>query len=329
MRRLLKYYFKRRILNISIFTLILLAVTISVLLNYSFEYNGSIYYAPISMPAIFMVVLATIVPICEFSFKMNKTNIDSLYSMPIKRSKIHLSRYIIGISQIVIPFTISYGVLLVWIAVQANYYDYSYFIGFYFLLLLLGLIIYTIVIFVYTRANTIFDGIIFLLFYAVILEFVVSVVRNSVDAIHAWNYFMYSPFFTFCYIFNEKSLGNFIDSYTITNACISILAYFIISIVFAIIYFKDIYSEMPENISQKSTSWFGYKTIIPIAEVFLSIYTLANYSIVLYILVVVGSYFLYVIYQRNFKIRMNNFIIYIASLLLGTGIGLLYYFGAL
>lgn len=56
MRKLLKFYLKKRILNLCVLSLILVVVTISVLLNYKFEWQGEIFYSPISMLAIFMVV---------------------------------------------------------------------------------------------------------------------------------------------------------------------------------------------------------------------------------------------------------------------------------
>ena len=37
-----------------------------------------------------------ITPIVEFSFKMKKITIDQAYSLPIKREKLYLTRYIIG-----------------------------------------------------------------------------------------------------------------------------------------------------------------------------------------------------------------------------------------
>lgn len=326
MRKLLKYYLKKRILNLSVLSLILVVVTISVLLNYKFEWQNQIYYAPISMPAIFMVVLSTLVPLCEFSFKMNKANIDTLYSMPIKRSKIHFARLIMGLIEIIIPFTLSYIILLIWILAAANFYSFSYFIGFYFLLIGLGIIVYLIIIFIYTRANTYHDGIIFIAFYAIILEIFFSIIRSFTDVVQAWSYSLYSPFFTLCYIFNEKSLGHFIDGYVILNAVLPVIIYLLISIGFTFIYFHDIYRERPENISQKSDSWFGYKVLLPVTIVLLSIYALANNYIIIYILGAVGAYFVYVIYQRNFRIRRENVFIYFASLFIGTCLGLLFLF---
>lgn len=326
MRKLLKFYLKKRILNLCVLSLILVVVTISVLLNYKFEWQGEIFYSPISMLAIFMVVLSTLVPLCEFSFKMNKANIDTLYSMPIKRAKIHIARLLMGLIEIIVPFTISYIIFLIWVLIAANFYNFGYFIGFYFLLLALGIIVYLILIFVYTRANTYHDGIIFICFYSIILEILFSIVRKFTDIIQSWSYSLYSPFFTLCYIFNEKSLGHYVDGYVILNAVLPTVIYLVLAIGFSLIYFHDIYHERPENISQRSNSWFGYKVLIPITIVLLSIYSLANYYIVIYILGAVGAYFIYVIYQRSFRIRRENVFIYFTSLFIGTGLGLLFFF---
>ncbi len=326
MRKLLKYYLKKRILNLCVLSLILVVVTITVLLNYKFEWMNHIYYAPISMPAIFMVVLCTLVPLCEFSFKMNKANVDTLYSMPIKRSKIHMARLIMGLIEIIIPFTISYIILLIWILIAANFYTFSYFIGFYFLLIALGIIVDLMLTFIYTRANTYHDGIIFIVFYAIILEIFFSIIRKFTDLVQSWSYSLYSPFFTLCYIFNEKSLGHFVDGYVVFNSVLPICIYLLIAIAFTFIYFHDIYRERPENISQKSDSWFGYKTLIPTTIVLLSTYSLANYYLIIYILGAVGAYFVYVIYQRSFRIRRENVFIYFTSLFIGTCLGLLILF---
>lgn len=323
MRKLLKYELKHRILNITALSLIFSIIVVSVMLNYDASLQE---FAPLSLISISMAFLSIVVPIIEFRFKMSKSHIDTLYSMPIKRSKIHLVRTISGLFEIIIPYIISYLIFFIWIISITNKFYIVYFVEFFFIILLISLITYFIIIFAFTRANNLIDGLIFILMYAVTLEFLLNLVVHFTDSIHSWNYLLCSPFIFICHIFNEKSIGNYVDGYTIGNCVASISIYFVLAIIFTIIYYKKIYKESPENISLKSDSLWGYKVLIPALVTLISIYTLSWGLIVIYILVFVGGYLLYAIYTRTFRINRYNLMILIGSYILGTIIGVLYLF---
>ena len=86
-----------------------------------------------------------ITPIVEFSFKMKKITMDQAYSLPIKREKLYLTRYIIGFLEIVVPFTLSYFISLLVIFPWANAYcNFLGFFAYYGMLLVAGFVVYSI-----------------------------------------------------------------------------------------------------------------------------------------------------------------------------------------
>ena len=118
MVKTLKYYFKARTMFIGVLTGIVLLLAFIIIKESSFlnyYYAGEKFEpvegpndAPFAMFSIIAGFLATIIPIYEFGFKMNKISIDQMYSLPIKREKLYLSRFIIGFLEIIIPLAVSF-----------------------------------------------------------------------------------------------------------------------------------------------------------------------------------------------------------------------------
>ena len=111
MINLLKYYAKKR-LNIVLLISIILITCGIVLFREGFIYEtvqtklSHCMNSPIKAIGVFSIILCYIVPLFEFSFKMRKVGIDEFYKFPITRRKLYLTKYIVGILEVIIPITI-------------------------------------------------------------------------------------------------------------------------------------------------------------------------------------------------------------------------------
>ena len=98
---LLKYYIKKRayVIGIISFIVILLAITLfrdGYIRSY-IDYMEQLVEHPMNCPIVYYtvisLVLVTVVPLFEFSFKMRKVSVDEFYKFPIKREKLYLVKY--------------------------------------------------------------------------------------------------------------------------------------------------------------------------------------------------------------------------------------------
>lgn len=131
-------------------------------------------------------ILAITIPILEFSFKMNKNTVDAFYSLPIKRNKFFLTKYTVVLLEVLIPFTITYFIMVVLVQFKENRYVDLYFFLYYIEIIAAGTILYSIISFIYTKANTMFDGLILILLYFFIgelfahnLELIIHAIGNK------------------------------------------------------------------------------------------------------------------------------------------------------
>jgi hypothetical protein len=119
---MIKYNLKNRTLLILITTIVFLAIGFALyidgdFLRYYHFYNRVTNQSfnvigPDSSPILFITIMAcilcTIIPVIEFSFKMSKISIDQMYSLPIKREKLYMAKFISGFIEILtITFLIS------------------------------------------------------------------------------------------------------------------------------------------------------------------------------------------------------------------------------
>ena len=76
--------------------------------------------------AIEIIAVSIIVVLVEFSFKMNRIQAQQAYTFPIKREKLFLSRYLVGLFEIIIPFTVSFFVSALLVYNAETLYDSKY-----------------------------------------------------------------------------------------------------------------------------------------------------------------------------------------------------------
>lgn len=338
MIKLLKHNFKTRRLILIILSAVAFLITSIYLQQNVYTYTNWIdseldiqmrfpTNPPITLPIVFACVLATIVPLFEFNFKMRKVNIDQYYSLPIKREKLYLSTFIFGFIEIVIPVTISYiyGVLSVYI--KPSMFHNIHFISFYFVLIALTFLLYSIVTFVYTRNNTVVDGLINLLFVCFVGALISGTIRyvirdnevfNNFTHLNASYYYLYSPFIQLGNTYELLLCGNYVNSSlsTIIDKSISYSLFAVLGVLCFVLFYLLAKKEKAEDCMQISNSWISYKLMIPLFTVLLIVLGSSEFLLT-FVLVCVGAYFAYVIYQRSFKIKKHNLITLISSCALG------------
>ena len=139
MKRAFNYFFKKRLLVIGIISAIMLIITLITFRNmslfYQRNYLGTVTYYPDGNPFILFtivaMILSTIFPMAEFSFKMKKTSVDLYYSLPIKKHKLYLCKYLIGLLEVVIPISISYVIGFLYVLTHENVYHMIYFLTYF------------------------------------------------------------------------------------------------------------------------------------------------------------------------------------------------------
>jgi len=276
----------------------------------------------VSVYVISLGIGLAITPIVEFSFKMKKITIDQAYSLPIKREKLYLTRYIIGFLEIIVPFTLSYFISLLVIFPWANAYcNFAGFFAYYGMLLVAGFVVYSILVFFFTKANNVIDGIICTLMATYILWPVVLMLEKMIhpnDYAHysgsfvLFNYYNYASNFSRAILFNRVIIIDYEP--LILFSILSVAAF--IGQYFMSLRFKS------EDAGQRSESWFCYKVMLPVLLIS-TMFSVQN--IIVAIIILSSTYLAYVLYKRSFKLDKKTWIIFacvmvleITSFIIGT-----------
>lgn len=320
MRNLLKYYIKKRIYIVgilSIITIVLAFIFLGSRYIIEWESNGILHLHPTNNPIEFYVtigsILATIIPMFEFSFKMKKIGIDHFYSFPIKREKLFFIKFIVGFLEVIIPFII--GTIFSYFSMIINGHIFK--LQYYFIFILLSIpflfSIYSMVSLIFSKCNTIADGIIMvglLIFvFAPIMSLVNEIINSltSYGEISPYSVSLLTIYTPYIYISDRIVLmmnGN-IDA-TIETIYIIIAILFLIfgiASVFILVYTSK--KEKSEDSMDLSSSWFSYKVFIPILiTAFIGISSEISLVVFLMLLGYIG----YVIYRRSFKIKWYDWV---------------------
>lgn len=263
-----------------------------------------------------------ITPIVEFSFKMKKITIDQAYSLPIKREKLYLTRYIIGFLEIIVPFTLSYFISLLVIFPWVNAYcNFAGFFAYYGMLLVAGFVVYSILVFFFTKANNVIDGVICTLMATYILWPVYIMLEKMIHlnaytyyrvSFVLFNYYSYTENFTKMILFENGMRVEYgpLIVFSILGVAAFIAQYFMS------LRFKS------EDAGQRSESWFCYKIMLPVLLIS-TMFSVQN--IIVAIIILLSTYLAYVLYKRSFKLDKKTWIIFacvmvleITSFIIGT-----------
>lgn len=323
MIKLLKHYINKRTITTIITSIILMII---VYINeVDAEYIGKMYQGdnmpyldtPINLPfgniITYAIILSIIFTVLEFSFKMKKVTIDQMYSIPIKRSKLYITKYLIGLFEIIVPLTLSYIVMILMIVTNEHMFNLVYAIPHYFGVIFLTVILYTTLVFIFTRCNNTVDGLINILLYT----FVTSVIIVGLELKNGINYTIMSPLILFNNVMEFKTYGfiEYFNQKDITELIISSIYNIVLCIIMVILFFVFIKKEKAEASEGKSNSLFAYNLMIPLYTTFL-VARLIDTTISTTIIIIIAAYIGYVIKNRSFKLTKKDWIIFGISVLL-------------
>lgn len=266
--------------------------------------------------SIYLLVISVFVPIYEYKVLKSKRGADLYYSLPLSKSRLNLQIYLKGLLQIVVSF-IAVFILTTLVYIIKDYGLNYFYLFLLFLTSLIGVIsLYSFNVFIFSKANNVIDGIIFVGIYLVISLLVLF----SLDVIFAFNIkFKWIQFTPLNLIFGNNSYFEYKLKYIEVNFFLSFMDYFmfifwsLLSLSLGALSILDNKNTKPENLMEKSNTYFGYTTLVPIIT-----FTLVNisgltldesFSIVILLIILFAAYVLYVIYERSFKIKPKNILI--------------------
>ena len=213
--------------------------------------------------SIVLFILCFIEPAIIFSFKMKRTAFEKEKTHPISKNNLYFVRFIMGYFEIVLPFTFAYFLSIIILFGFTAIFS-SFFI-IYLVFHILGSLIYSFFTFFYLRANNIIDG-----FVLMALGFVsVMLLGNAV--VYLFSLMGGNKISVFLYDFNPYYLLQLVAMFasegsSIFHASTIIVMLILLAILGAafagVILLRDDFRV--ENANQKTTSWFGYKTLIPL-----------------------------------------------------------------
>lgn len=342
MLKMIKYNLKNRTLLILITTIVFLAIGFALylgddFLKYFYFYNRVTdqsfdVIGPDSSPILFITIMAcilcTIIPVIEFSFKMSKISIDQMYSLPIKREKLYMAKFISGFIEILIPVSVVFIFCLLKVLFSNHMYETIYFLPYFVCLILFMFLLYSTITFFFTRGNTVIDGIINI----VLIIFVVELFSSTIDSL-LWgnirNYFdsgscyLYSPISIISELFDNKLSAEAINKlhtmyseyfYTervtlTTYEIVSVIIFILIGIGSTILFVVLNKKDKAEDSMQVSNSWFSYKVFIPVYMSLISLLMMDGSELIGFVFLFVGTYIAYVIYRRSLKIKKWDIIV--------------------
>lgn len=280
-----------------------------------------------------LVLMAYIIPIVYHKTFQKKEAIDSFWSLPIKKSKILVTKIIFGALQMITIWSITFifGVILSYI--KGMGFNQTYFALYYLLMIATSICIYLFSWFVCTTATTTLDSVILNGIWIVIM-FLFQILVNKVLKISVLsdsgfsNQFMLTILSTayckdglvpFEHIERMPSIFWISLAVSIVTSCIA----FILSV-------KNTKDSKAEDVEGPSKNIFGYRSAIPFVT--LLYFTLLNYydaisdfpsMIIVLILGFLAFFTLTFIGKRKIKFSVKLIFLFIGIVVVGNVLGYL------
>ena len=315
MKKLFKYYIKKRIsILVALFVICLLVFIIGA--DPLDRYGKAREELFIRYPIV-LGIITCIIPVIEFSFKMKKTNIDLMYSFPIKRDRLYLTKYLVGLFELLVPFVLASFVSIIVISTKENAYNLGFVFLYIIALVLVSAFSYTILSFVFIRQNTMLDGIILMLLSILALPMLVSIVKQFayMPNFYSMGYEIFAPYSFITSIFIPLMVKeDYIWSSLMYNEIVGsslIVMGAIIAFVYTAVTLKN---DKSENCMQLSNAVVGYKILIPIYSLG-ALSTRGSYilsSTPFYATIIIIITFLaFATWNRSFKLSKGKWIFFL------------------
>ena len=338
MKRQFVYELKRILLPLIVFTAVAAVVFVVAALSTDFisSYSGQAINPLTPVPASILGVLCYIVPILQFSYRMKTRSADLWYSLPVKWSALLLQRLVSGLLLVFVPYAVSFAAGVAVIAFRDNLFVMGYYAGYFAALIPAGLALFGINSFLFTRASTVIDGIVFELGSMALLlmpfwwldTLIPYYAPNALIGLQ-YHFLTVKPLDEIGSAFASAILGDGIDLKDI-----SVLTCAVAGVEGAAAYFGLFWTaarHKTETIEQPSDSPVGYRLMIPLyvfcfAAVF-SANGLANaFDLITMPIIFACGLAAYFFYRRSFRLRLSDWLWLAGSFAAGIAIGLLGYY---
>ncbi|MDE7463466.1 MAG: hypothetical protein K2M48_00410, partial [Clostridiales bacterium] len=265
------YELKKSLFAICSLALIMIAVSVTVVLTARFESEWSTPESGLTVLVIMGGALAAVVPIWMLAYKMKKRSVDLYYALPLKRGQVLRVKYLLGLIATYAPYTLAFlfGIVAAAIKYRAQAIGVGYYFAAYFASLPALYCIYSIISFVFTRAERLIDGIVFAVFWMFAAFAVASSVEMFFNAVASSMYAPFSPFETIAEYFSPlietPALPH--EHYgvgTLVNMSIGYVLTGLPAVAATVLLFVTEQKAKAENLGGVSDSPFGYKVMIPL-----------------------------------------------------------------
>lgn len=290
--------------------------------DYKLKANVTAYNSTIGVPVVFLCLLAYIVPVVEFSFFKKRINLNCAYSMPVSRRCLGLAHYLTGAITVILPFTLSYLLNFILILTRGvQYYNLAPMIPHYLLCLVLGLAMYSLMVFAFNEANTTGDGILFMLLWTFVLFFATYALDYIVSVPM---YFGIEPLPWGLIAILTKNYRQLIELTTVRDylgpqnflqapeGVFLVVTWILIGIASGVGFFLTFGKRRMEKTEEISDSFFGYRVLIPYFAV-TGMIAFLDFAIcvVFEILALIG----YTIYRRGFRYKLSDIIVLLSLII--------------
>ena len=287
----------------------------------------------ISIIYLLLGAMCFVVPALMYSFKMNRRSADAFYSLPIKREKLYLVKTLVGLILVFVPYTIAYAAGFLCVALRENYYDLIWYLPGYFGGILFGLSLYGVAAFSFARANRVADGVIFIIFYALVGLMGGEVLRQISYELNMFDVNESVFFPVFCFSDFAGNIDQLIRGAYLagkvppgggTGVRFDFFEFFFPLLYtvagFALLLLLPRFDK-GEDAEQYSDSWFGYRVMIPL---YTAIGLILSGTEILYIILFsVAAIVLTVIYRRKALFSWQYWVMIAAGVLAGIALNLI------
>ena len=350
MKKMLLFEIRRNLLALVVFCVAAVAVSVvSVLtsdLSYHFIEPESIDLrnAGIGTFTAILCILCSVVPVMQFSYRMKMNSADLYYSLPVGRVNLMLARVLIGLFLVFVPYTLAYWLGVACVAMREPHFAFLWHLVYFVVSVPLGVGLFGVIAFLFTRGNTVLDGIAFAALWSCLLPLIVMFFVPRVyvggdpalpEYLHYYSYAQYAPMF-FDYSPLAYTAGAFHSlacrDVLSTLSCQALPIVLPLGVAEGIAAYVGLFvradRDKAENAGQISSSWFGYRVLNPlyIALLFAAVGKVMGGDVAMCVIVAVVGAALYFLYRRSFRLRKEEVISYVLAVVVGIAALMLIHF---
>ncbi len=272
------------------------------------------YYSTLYIPVIFLCILAYVLPVMEFSFFKKRINLDCAYSLPISRRAMGAVHYLTGL--IILFGAFSYSYLLNFALLIGRGTGWFYFtpmIAHYFLCLILGFAMYSVMTFAFNEANTKGDGIWFMILYTFVFVLIVVAIAQITDnwklsdsAYGAIPWGIVDQMTTIYQRVVECNTGSIAALWNTPEFVGGFVFWIVAGVAAAVDFFRTFGKRRMERTEEISDSYLGFRTLIPVYAVTGMITFEVWDGVIFWVIIEFFALLGYTIYRRGFHYKKSD-----------------------